>query len=291
MAEVIRARFGESGPRGDSPEVLSVACLNLSPEPGMVERNLRLAEREVRGAIGRHADTRWVVLPELFTSAYSGLEEAHLYAENATEGESARRFVTLARELGVYIAYGFPERRAGFTGVYDSANLVGPEGVLLTYRKRHLVLTTPEPQAFSAGDELAVVEAGGLRVGIVICWDLGFPEVAREAATLGAQLVLAPCGWRDPWGPQYEISLQARALDSGIFVASANQLGHYPEARFSSPGHVYGPDGLRTSRAERRGVRCVAALDPESPARWRRLYGSTLAEPAEELPLLGQPAV
>jgi 5-aminopentanamidase len=167
---------------------------------------------------------------------------------------------------------------------------VGPEGALLTYRKRHLVYTTPEPQVFSPGDELPVVGAGGVRVALAICWDLGFPEVARESAMLGAELVLAPCGWRDPWGPQYEISLSARALDSGVYVASANQLGSYPEARFSAPGHVYGPDGLRASRAERHGIRCVAELDPEFPARWRRLYGATLDEP-RALPLLGGSAV
>src|SRR5215210_3228480 len=114
-----------------------------------------------------------------------------------------------------------------------------------TYRKRNLVRTKPEHYVFEAGTWLLVVKAGGVRVSLVVCWDLGFPEVAREAALGGADFILAPAAWREPWGPQYELSCAARALDSGVYVASANQIGAYPEARFDTPGHLYGPDGLR----------------------------------------------
>ncbi len=68
----------------------------------------------------------------------------------------------------------------------------------------------------------------------------------------------------------------ARALDSGIHLASANQLGDYPEARFCAPGHVYGPDGMRISR--RLGTASIAPLDPTAPELWRRSYGDTLVD-------------
>ena len=89
--------------------------------------------------------------------------------------------------------------------------------------------------------------AGGLRVSLAVCWDMGFPELVREAALGGAELVLVPAAWREPWGFQYDLSCAARALDSGIYVASANQAGVYPEAGFATRGHVYGPDGMRVS--------------------------------------------
>jgi 5-aminopentanamidase len=155
--------------------------------------------------------------------------------------------------------------------------------VVLTYRKRHLVRSTGEDHVFISGTELPVVEVGGVRVAFVICWDLGFPEVAREAALAGADLILAPAGWRDPWGPQYELSCAARALDNAVYLASANQQGVYPEARFGAPGHVYGPEGLRVSRSE--GERSVAEVDLEASRRWRMLYGSTLLESVETVPL------
>ena len=276
MAEVIRGDFPGVVEHGGAPRPSSsIAALNLGPVPGEVAGNLRLAGLTIRRLRRRDPSLRYVVLPELFTCGYSDLGSVYRHAEDADVGVSARFFANLARELDVFVAYGFPERAPGpVAGVFNSANLVGPEGVLATYRKRNLVETTPEHRAFAAGSDLPVVEAGGPRVALAVCWDLGFPEVAREAAAGGAELVLAPAAWREPWGPQYALSCAARALDSGIHLASANQLGDYPEARFGAPGHVYGPNGMRLSR--RLGAASVASLDPAAPELWRRFYGDTL---------------
>ncbi|QIN79871.1 hypothetical protein GBA65_16550 [Rubrobacter marinus] len=249
-----------------------VAALNLGPVPGDVRGNLRLAERELRAAKHAHPDLRCAVLPELFTCAYADLASVHRHAEDARGGPSARFFARLARELDLHVAYGFPERR--LDGTADSVNFVGPEGVLATYAKKHLVRETGEHRVFVPGDGPVVVEAGGLGVALAVCWDLGFPEFVREAAARGADLVLAPAGWRDPFGPQYDLACAARVLDNGIYVASANQMGRYPGAIFGSPGGVYGPDGLRVSEAF--GDRSVALVDGDLPGRWRRLFGDTL---------------
>ena len=285
MAEVIQGVFpGGEGYGGALAGTSAVAALNLSPEPGDTEGNLLLAERVIVEARRREPSLRWVVLPELFTCGYSALESVHRHAEDAERGTSARFFTGLARELGIYIAYGFPEAIEGtLSGVFDSANLAGPEGIVATYRKRNLVRTTPEHYVFTAGTELPVVEAGGLRVSLAVCWDLGFPEMARGAALGGADLILVPAAWREPWGPQYDLSCAARALDSGVYLASANQLGIYPEARFDTPGHVYGPDGLRVSSAA--GATSIGELDPGAPGRWRRLYGNTIED---QIPHIGE---
>jgi predicted amidohydrolase len=293
MAQVIHSEFrsgdiDRAGTMFPSPvlQTYSVAALNLSPEPGDVVGNLLLAERAITEAKRAHPDLRWAVLPELFTSGYSHLTSVHRNAEDAERGVSVRFFTSLACDLGLYIAYGFPERlpgTAGAAGVSDSANLVGPEGLVLTYRKRHLVRTIQEHRVFVPGTDLPVVEAGGMRVACVICWDLGFPEDARKATLAGADLILAPAGWRDPWGLQYELSCAARALDNAVYLGSANQLGVYSEARFDTPGHIYGPDGLRLSTSE--GERSVSEVDSSAPKRWRTLYGSTLIDDVESAPL------
>ena len=278
MAEVIQGVFpGGEEHGGALAGTSAIAALNLSPEPGDTEGNLLMAERAIVAARRREPSLRWVVLPELFTCGYSALESVHRHAEDAERGASALFFVGLARELGVYIAYGFPEAIAA-SGVFDSANLAGPEGIVATYRKRNLVRTTAEHYVFAPGTELSVVDAAGLRVSLAVCWDLGFPEVAREAALAGADLILAPAAWREPWGYQYDLSCAARALDSGVYLASANQIGAYPEAYFGTPGHVYGPDGLRVSRAS--GAASIGELDPTARDRWRRLYGNTVEDHA-----------
>lgn len=285
MAEVIQGVFpGGEGPDNALPGACAVAALNLNPEPGDTEGNLLQAETEIAAALAAEPSLRYVVLPELFTCGYSALESVHRYAEDAEDGPSARFFIDLARELGIYIAYGFPEETPGVaSGVFDSSNLVGPEGVVATYRKRNLVRTTPEYFVFTAGVESPVVEAGGLRVSLAVCWDLGFPELVREAALGGAELVLVPAAWREPWGFQYDLSCAARALDSGIYVASANQTGAYPEASFATRGEIYGPDGMRVSSSF--GAASIGSLDVTASLRWRTRYGNTLARDAGEEPL------
>jgi 5-aminopentanamidase len=254
-----------------------VAALHLRPKPGDIAGNLMMAEAAVTEAKRSHPALRWVVLPELFTTGYSELGGIHRHAEDAEEGTSARFFTSLARRLGLYVAYGFPEKRRGIPGgISDSANLAGPRGIVLTYRKRHLVRTTAEPRVFVPGTHLPVIQAGGARVALVICWDLGFPEAVREAALNGADLVLAPAGWRYPWGPQYDLVCAARALDNGVHLASANQLGDYPEARFDAPGGVYGPDGSRLAGST--GAVSVGEIDLSFPARWRAAFGNTLLD-------------
>ena len=285
MAQVLRGDFGHDvlelpvvAPEGlPVQNTSSVAALNLSPKPGDVEGNLLLAEKAVAEAKEAHPDLRWIVLPELFISGYTNLGNAYLFAEDANEGPGVRRFIALARSLDIYIAYGFAERLPGTfgpSGVADSANLVGPEGVLLTYRKRHLVRETGEDRVFVPGVELPTVEAGGMRVSLVICWDLGFPEVVREAALDGTELILAPAGWRELYAQQYQLSCAARALDNGVYLASANQVGEYPEARFGTPGGVYGPDGCCISGSF--DGRSVGVVDRDVSVNWRNCYGSTL---------------
>jgi predicted amidohydrolase len=260
-----------------------VAVLNLQPEPGNVAGNLLLAERAVTAVKQAHPPLRWVVLPELFTTGYAGLRGIHRHAENAKRGTSAKFFASLARRLGLYVAYGFPEEHPS-GGISDSANLVGPRGLLLTYRKRQLVWTTGEPGVFVPGQEVPVVLAGGARIALVICWDLGSPEAVREAALKGADLILAPAGWRYPWRRQYELACAARALDNAVYLASANQLGDYPEASFDTPGGVYGPDGGRICSSTDAGS--VAEVDVALPERWRNSFGNTL--PARAGPLAPQ---
>lgn len=248
-----------------------VASLNLSPVPGDVEANLTLAENAIRAANLEDPELSWVVLPELFTCAYTDLGGAHEYAEDAASGMSVWRFSSLAHELGVHIAYGFPERLPDGS-VANSANLVGPDspGALLTYRKIHLVETTPEHLTFTPGFDVPVVESGGLRVAIVVCWDLGHPETVREAVAKGADLILSPAAWREPWGLQYGLSSAARALDNGVYLATANQLGTYPESDFRTPGGIFAPDGTRLSDG---GVLGFGRIEPDFADAWRLSYG------------------
>jgi len=112
---------------------------------------------------------------------------------------------------------------------------------------------------------------------------MGFAKMARETALGGADLILVMAAWREPWGFQHDLSCAARALDNGVYVASANQTGVYPEASFATPGHVYGPGGTRVSLSS--GAASVGTVDPTTSLRWRARYGNTLVKSVGEEPL------
>jgi len=97
---------------------------------------------------------------------------------------------------------------------------------------------------------------------------------------------LLPRSGLEPWGYQYELSCAARALDNAVYLASANQIGVYPEAVFGALGGVYGPDGACVSEGVEvpGGVLSVAEVDPGFPERWRSFYGDTVLE-RRNLPL------
>ena len=106
MAQVIHGEFGTANVETQDAAALlktySIASLNLSPKPGDVEGNLRLAERAITEAKRAQPDLEWVVLPELFTCAYSGLASVHLYAEDAERGERPLLLLSRPRPRGTH---------------------------------------------------------------------------------------------------------------------------------------------------------------------------------------------
>ena len=132
-----------------------------------------------------------MVLPELFTCGYSDLGSVYRNAEDAESGASVRFFARLARKLGIFVAYGFPER-GPVAGVFDSANLVGPDTAVATYRKRNLVETTLEYRVFAAGaEDLPVVGLADLGSGWPSAGTSAFPRSRPGAPT---------SSWRPPLG-------------------------------------------------------------------------------------------
>jgi predicted amidohydrolase len=182
-----RARLGGVGGRD-----VRVACAQLAPWVGDAAGNLRLAGEAIAHAAERGADL--VVLPELVTSGYAFRDAAEARALALPAG---------APELAAWGAAG-PLVVGGFCELgddgrlYNSAAVVGPGGVLSVYRKAHL--WDRELELFSAGDAPpAVVDTQHGRIGVLVCYDLAFPECVRAAALAGAELLCVPTNWpREP---------------------------------------------------------------------------------------------
>jgi glycine/D-amino acid oxidase-like deaminating enzyme len=119
--------------------------------------------------------------------------------------------------------------------------------------------------------KVIVIGCGGLG-SAALYWlsrELGSRLLGLEQFRLGHER-----GTSQDHSAQYGLACAARALDSAVYLASANQLGDYPEASFDTPGSVYGPHDLRV--CTHMGTRSVAGVDLRLPECWRNSFGSTL---------------
>ena len=194
----------------------------------------RLEEAAENGA-------QFVVLPECANSGYcfDSLEEALPYAERS-EAPSLLKFAERCGELGVTGILGFLERDGG--EAYNSAAFAAPGEPLSIYRKTHLP-TLGIDRFASRGAALPVFEAPFGRVGILICYDVRFPEAARAVGLNGADVIAVPTNW--PVGAESapDFITRARAWESRAFLTAANRVGVERGRRFIGRSQIASPGG------------------------------------------------
>ncbi|CAL9283471.1 carbon-nitrogen hydrolase family protein [Streptomyces sp. SudanB25_2051] len=238
---------------------LRTALLQSSGQLGDVAANLKiLDEAAARAAAG---GAGLLVAPELFLTGYAiGADIARL-AEPA-EGPSAREAAAIAVRHGLAIAYGYPERDG--EAVYNSARLVGADGTLLVnYRKTHLYGGF-EQDWFTPGDQPVVqAEVGGVRVGLMICYDVEFPENVRAHALAGTDLLLVPTALMHPAEIVAEAVVPVRAFENQLYIAYANRTGPEGDFEFVGLSALAGPDGTARARAGRGEELVTGDADPE----------------------------
>lgn len=243
--------------------VVSAAQLNSQAD---VAQNLDTCRALVERAKRRGAEV--VLLPENF--AFFGAEaDKRLMAESLADGAISRaiRGMAVENQLCV-IGGGFPERTADAARPHNTLLAVGPDGKdIASYRKIHLFDVElgsagryAESDATSPGADVAVVEVGGFKLGLSICYDLRFPELYRALSELGAEVLLVPAAFtlhtgKDHW----HVLLRARAIEAQAYVVAAAQQGTHPGNR-QTYGHSLVVDPWGTVIAEATdGVGLVSA--------------------------------
>jgi predicted amidohydrolase len=224
-----------------------VACCALAPRVGEVEDNrarscAALAAAAVDGA-------RVVVVPELANSGYvfRDADEAQALAEPA-DGPTVAAWAALAREHDLVVIGGFCERDDAGRPRNSAVLIDGARGVRAIYRKAHL--WDREDQVFVGGDAPpAVVETALGRIGVMVCYDLEFPEWVRLAALAGADLLCVPVNWPAaprPAGerPSEVIRAQAAAATNRMFVAVAGRVGIERGVDWVGGSVIVDPDGF-----------------------------------------------
>ena len=215
------------------------------------------------------AGARLLVLPELFLTGYNiGADALHTQAE-AADGPAAAQAAAVARETEVALLYGYPERGAD-GHLYNSALLLGPKGDrLANYRKTHL-FGDMERAIFSPGDEpFVLADLAGTRIGLLICYDVEFPELARGLAVRGAELVAVPTALMQPYDFVPRMMLPVRAFENQVFMIYANRCGTESGMTYVGESCIVAPDGSVLARAGAGEVLLTATLDDAAMAESR----------------------
>ena len=217
-----------------------IAVAQLNPRLGDVDRNLESVERSMKHASS--AGAQLVVFPECALTGYvfNSLTEALTVAE-PIPGPTSRRIADMAQEYGIYVVVGTLEREV--ERCYNTAILAGPQGLEAIYRKTHTLclgvdrFTTPGDIPYRVHD----LPIG--RIGILICYDLRFPEPARVLALGGAQLIILPTNWPESSNIQADVFTRSRAAENRVFVAACDRVGQERDTTFLGRSQIVGPDG------------------------------------------------
>jgi predicted amidohydrolase len=246
---------------------MKIAGVQMDVVFGDVTGNIRrMADHLRQTAI---AGARLTIFPECSATGYcfTTAEEARQYAE-PIPGPTTNAMVAACREAGAYAVFGMIE--ADGARIFNAAVLVGPDGVVGSYRKVHLpylgldMFTTPGDRPFT------VHEVEGVRVGLNICYDSAFPEASRCLAILGADLIVLPTNW--PPGAECTAcsAIPTRAMENAVFYAAVNRVGEERGFRFIGLSSVCGPDGGVLAATSGTGFEIIyAEIDPARSRRKR----------------------
>ncbi|MFB9690052.1 carbon-nitrogen hydrolase family protein [Amycolatopsis plumensis] len=228
----------------------------------------------------REIDADLVVTAEMSTTGYHIGARTHELAEPA-DGPTAARMSARARQLGTALAYGYPETDGEH--VYNSVQLIDASGHrLANYRKTHL-FGDLDKAWFTPGDEPVVqADLGGLRIGLLICYDVEFPELVRAHALAGTELLVVPTALMSPYELVADTLVPARAYESQLFVAYANRCDTERELTYCGRSCVVAPTGEVLARA-RAGPEVITADVTRDALAASRLENTHLADRRPEL--------
>lgn len=226
---------------------MRTALLQSSGRPGSTAENLKVLDEAAGRAAAAGAGL--LVTAELFLTGYAIGDDVAVLAEPA-DGDSADAVAEIAGRHGLAVAYGYPER-AG-ESVFNSVQMVSADGTrVANYRKTHL-FGCFERDHFTPGEQPVVqAELDGVTVGLMICYDVEFPENVRAHALAGTDLLLVPTAQMHPFQFVAESVVPVRAFENQMYVAYVNRVGREGEFEFVGLSVLAGPDGTARARAGR----------------------------------------
>jgi predicted amidohydrolase len=228
------------------PELPRIAAVQMDPKLGRLNRNLE----QILGWLDRAAaaGARLTVFPECALSGYGfGSREEGLEHAVSLDSAPVAKVVGACARHACFCIFGLLERDG--SRLYNACVLAGPTGVVGSYRKVHLPFLGIDMHADPGDRPFSVHDAGGVRVGMHICYDGGFPEPARVLSLLGADLLVLPTNWPTHSECAAEHTIPTRALENTVYVMAVNRVGEESGFRFIGTSSIADPSGRVLAKA------------------------------------------
>ncbi|MGV3483592.1 MAG: carbon-nitrogen hydrolase family protein [Planctomycetaceae bacterium] len=250
-----------------------LSCVQSHVTFGDVRDNVRRAEVWLQQAAARSLDL--VVLPECMLTGY-GFESREEALPHALSIDDPvwQSLIAICRSSGqLHAVIGFLEREEteSQTRLYNATALIGPSGVIGTYRKVHLPHLGVDRFVDRGNRPYAVHQAGDARVGLAICYDCSFPEPMRVLGLAGADIIALSTNWPAAAARTAEIVPPARSMENHLFFLAANRVGSERGFRYCGSSSICGPDGVELARAGTDDEQMLVAEVDLSQARNKRI--------------------
>jgi predicted amidohydrolase len=247
---------------------VKIAGVQMEPRFGDKIVNLGSMLAHLNSAADQGIDL--VVFPECALTGYcfESRNEALRYAE-PIPGPSSMAIAATCEARNVSAIYGMLESDGD--RLYNACVLVGPEGVIGSYRKIHLPYLGVDRFVDPGDRPFEVLEAAGLRVGMHICYDGAFPESCRVLTLLGADLLALPTNWPEQSECAAEHMMATRAMENVVFTIAVNRVGEERGFRFIGRSSIFGTRGERLAFAGPDDAEMIVAEIDPTVARSKRL--------------------
>ncbi|MBP1994789.1 carbon-nitrogen family hydrolase [Paenibacillus eucommiae] len=220
---------------------LTISLLQMDIALGDPDANFNRLEQLMNEAVTAEVKPDILMFPEMWNTGYA-LEEIHQLADKA--GERTKAFISeFAAKHGVHVIAGSIAEKQG-EHVRNTVYIFDREGKeTAEYSKIHLFRLMEEEKYLTEGEQIGSFELEGIPAGVMICYDIRFPELARKLALGGARILFVPAEWPNPRLHHWRTLLMARAIENQMYVVSCNRVGKSGSTEFFGHSMVINPWG------------------------------------------------